>query len=70
MARHQVSDGGDGLQMYWVPASALNKHSCTADKGCSSNLGVGLEPNDALSLKEKLVTECYAAYQTLTDSLG
>jgi hypothetical protein len=41
MARPQVTDGGDGLQIWRVPANILNKQSRTADKGWSSSLGVG-----------------------------
>jgi hypothetical protein len=41
MARPQVADGGDGLQIWKVAAKMLNKQSRTADKGWSSSLGVG-----------------------------
>jgi hypothetical protein len=41
MARPQVADGGDGLQIWRVAANILNKQSRTADKGWSSSLGVG-----------------------------
>jgi hypothetical protein len=41
MARPQVADGGDGRQILRVAANLLNKQSRTADKGCSSSLGVG-----------------------------
>jgi hypothetical protein len=33
MARPQVADGGDGLQIWRVAANILNKQSQTADKG-------------------------------------
>jgi hypothetical protein len=36
MARPQVADGGDGLQIWRVAANILNKQSRTADKGWSS----------------------------------
>jgi hypothetical protein len=65
----QVSDGGVGFQIYWVPVCTLNKRSCTADKGCSSNLGVWLEANDSSSFKKELVKKCYTGYQTWADSL-
>jgi hypothetical protein len=42
MARPQVADGGNGLQIWRVAANILNKQSRTADKGWSSSLGVGL----------------------------
>jgi hypothetical protein len=41
MARPQVADGGDGLQIWRLAANILNKQSRTADKGWSSSLGVG-----------------------------
>jgi hypothetical protein len=40
MARPQVADGGDGLQIWRVAANILNKQSQTADKGWSSILGL------------------------------
>jgi hypothetical protein len=33
MARPQVADGGDGLQIWRVAANILNKQSRTIDKG-------------------------------------
>jgi hypothetical protein len=47
MAHPQVADGGDGLQIWKVAANILNKQSWTADKGCPSNLGVGLVANNS-----------------------
>jgi hypothetical protein len=41
MARPQVADGGDALQVWRVAANILNKQSRTADKGWPSSLGVG-----------------------------
>jgi hypothetical protein len=41
MARPQVVDGGDGLQIWRVAANILNKQSLTADKVWSSSLGLG-----------------------------
>jgi hypothetical protein len=40
MARPQVADRGDGLQIWRVAANILNKQSRTADSGLSSSLGV------------------------------
>jgi hypothetical protein len=37
MARPQVADGGDGLQIWRVAANILNKQSRTTDKGRSSS---------------------------------
>jgi hypothetical protein len=47
MARPQVADGGDGLQIWGVAANILNKQSRTADKGWSSSLGVGRGANNS-----------------------
>jgi hypothetical protein len=41
MARPQIADGGEGLPIWRVAASVLNKQSPTADKGSSSTLAVG-----------------------------
>jgi hypothetical protein len=41
MVLPQVTDGGDGLQIWRVAANILNKQSWTDDKGWSSSLGVG-----------------------------
>jgi hypothetical protein len=46
MARPQVADGRDSLQIWRVAANILNKQSRTADKGWFSSLGVGLEANN------------------------
>jgi hypothetical protein len=47
MARPQVADGGNGLQIWRVAANILNKQSRTVDKGWSSSLGVGLWANNS-----------------------
>jgi hypothetical protein len=41
MARPQVADGGEGLQIWRVAANILNKQSRTAERRESSRLGVG-----------------------------
>jgi hypothetical protein len=41
MARPQVAGGGDGLQIWRVAATILNKQSPTDDKEWSASLGVG-----------------------------
>jgi hypothetical protein len=41
MARPQVADGGNTLQVWRVAANILNKQSRTADKGWPSSLGAG-----------------------------
>jgi hypothetical protein len=46
MARAQVADGGNGLQIWSVAANILNKQSRTADKGWSSSLSVGRGANN------------------------
>jgi hypothetical protein len=45
MARPQVADGGDTLQVWRVAANTLNKQSRTVDKGWSTSLGVGRGAN-------------------------
>jgi hypothetical protein len=47
MARPQVADGGDCLQIWRITANILNKQSRTADKGWSSSLGVGRGSNNS-----------------------
>jgi hypothetical protein len=47
MARPQVADGGEGLQIWRVAANILNKQSGTADKGWPSSLGVGRGANNS-----------------------
>jgi len=39
-ARHRVSDGGDGTQVWRIAANISSNQSCTADKGWSSSFGV------------------------------
>jgi hypothetical protein len=46
MARPQVADRGDGLQIWRVAANILNKQLRTADSGWSSSLGVGRGANN------------------------
>jgi hypothetical protein len=47
MARPQVADGGDGLQIWRVAANTVNKQSWTAEKGWFSRLGFGLGANNS-----------------------
>jgi hypothetical protein len=59
MARSQVVDGGDGLQVRRVAVYILNKQLRTADKGRSSSLGFGREVNNSsLQKKNRIVTKC------------
>jgi hypothetical protein len=55
MARPQVADGGDGLQIWWVAANILNKQSRTADKGWSSSFRVRLWAENSLQQKISLL---------------
>jgi hypothetical protein len=43
MARPQISDGGEGLQIRRVAENIVNKQARTVDKGRSFGLEVGLE---------------------------
>jgi hypothetical protein len=47
MARPQVADGGDGLQIWRVAANILNKQSRTADKGGPPAWGVERGANNS-----------------------
>jgi hypothetical protein len=47
MARPQVEDGGEGLQIWRVAVNILHKQSRTADNGWSSSLVVGRGANDS-----------------------
>jgi hypothetical protein len=46
MARRQVVDRGDGLQIWREAVNIVNKQSQTADSGWSSSLGVGWGANN------------------------
>jgi hypothetical protein len=59
MARPQVADGRDGLQIWRISANILNKQSRTAYTGWSSGLGVGRGANNSSS---KFVTKCYKGH--------
>jgi hypothetical protein len=47
MARPQVADGEDGLQIWRVDPNTLNKQSRTADKGWASSVGTGRGANNS-----------------------
>jgi hypothetical protein len=49
MARPQVADGGEGLQIWRIAANIFNKESRTADKGWPSRLGVEWGANNSPS---------------------
>jgi hypothetical protein len=49
MARPQVADGGEGLQIWRVAANILNKQSWIVDKGWPSSLGVGRGANNPVA---------------------
>jgi hypothetical protein len=56
MTRPPGSDVGDGLQIWRVAVSILNKHLQTTDKGWSSSLGVGRGANNSSPFKKKGLT--------------
>jgi ABC-type proline/glycine betaine transport system substrate-binding protein len=68
MARPQVTNRGDGPQIWRVAGNMLNKKSGTAEKGWSSNLGVGHGAKNA-TVKNKLFTKDHKKPRTWTDSL-
>jgi hypothetical protein len=55
MARPQVADGGEGLQIWRGAANILNKQTWTADKGWSSDLGVGRGANNSSPYKRTML---------------
>jgi hypothetical protein len=59
MARPQVADGGDALQLWREAANILNKQSRTTDKRWSSSLGVGRGAKNYSPLKNKLVMKTF-----------
>jgi hypothetical protein len=63
MARPQVANGGDGLQMWRVTENILNKLSRTAEKGGPPALVLGVELQ--LNVKNKFVTKCYNGSHSL-----
>jgi hypothetical protein len=69
MARPQVADREDGLQICTVVANILNKQSRTVDRGWLSSLGVGRGDNNP-HRKNYLVTNCFSEPRTWTDALA
>jgi hypothetical protein len=67
MARPQVADGGNGLQIWRVAANTLNKQSRTADKGWFFSLGFGVELRTP-HRKNYLVTKIHKKPRAWTDS--
>jgi len=57
MERPRVADGGDGFRIWRVAAITLNMQSLTADKGYSSNFGVGRGGYNSSQIQ--LVTKCH-----------
>jgi hypothetical protein len=54
MARPQVADGGDGLQVWRVAANILNKQSRKVEKGGPPAWGLGVGLANLLSLLRKI----------------
>jgi hypothetical protein len=69
MARSQVLDGEDGLQIWRIAVNILNKQLQTTDKGWSSSLGVGSRANISSPQKYKLFTKDRNKPRTWTGSL-
>jgi hypothetical protein len=61
VARAQVADEGDSLQIWRLAAKILNKQSRTADKGWFSSLKVGCGANNSSLYKMKLVRSMHRA---------
>jgi hypothetical protein len=62
MARPQVADGGDALQVWRVAANIINKQLWTADKRWSSSLG--------LTTPHSKIYACYENSQEASDLDG
>jgi hypothetical protein len=60
MVQPQVTDGGDGLQIWWVAVNILHKQSQTVDRVRSSSLEVGQGANDPHHKKKKLRNITYS----------
>jgi hypothetical protein len=65
MARPQVADGGDGLQIWRVAANISNKQSRTADKGWSFSLGVGRGANNSSPYKISFLQRSHEVSESL-----
>jgi hypothetical protein len=70
MARPQVSDKGDGHQIWRVAANILNTQSRKADRGRSSSLGAWVGELTIPTIKTKLCYVTLHAAPTWTDSLA
>jgi hypothetical protein len=70
MARPQVADRGDGLQIWRVATNILNKQSRTANREWPSILGVGRGANNPPQKIRIFVAKYVQGPQKLTDSLA
>jgi hypothetical protein len=68
MARPQVVDGRDGLQLWRLAVNILNKQSWAYNKGWSSSLGLGVGLTTP-HRKKQTVTKSYTKPRSWTDSL-
>jgi hypothetical protein len=66
VARPQVADGGDSLQIWTVAANILNKQSPIADRGWFSSLGVGR----GLTTSQHKKSACYEMFSRVCDLDG
>jgi hypothetical protein len=70
MARRQVTEGGDGLQVWNQDANILNKQSRAAENGWSSSLGVGLGLTVSQQKRICSLTKCYTGPRTSDGIFG
>jgi hypothetical protein len=68
MARPQVPDGGDGLQVWRAAANAINKQSREPARGCPPVWGLLVEQTTRRR-KNDSVTKCYTGIRTWTESV-
>jgi hypothetical protein len=69
MARPQVADGGDDLQIWRAAADILNKQSRTADRDVPPAWGLGGRLTTPHQKKKKLVTKIHKKPRAWTDFL-
>jgi hypothetical protein len=68
MARPQVVDGADSLQIWRVAANILNKQSRTDDNGWPSSLGVGRGANNPV-VKNKISYEMFNGASDIAEGM-
>jgi len=63
MTRHELADGGNGLQVWRVTANILNKQLRTSDKGGP----LPWMPDEAVTIPNRKKLPCYETFHTASD---